>query len=57
MESGDFFYTGSFADGVFDGEGTIKYRNGETFIGRFRNGERIVGRHSMPDGSFYDGEY
>jgi len=50
-------YTGSFREGVFEGEGVIKYRNGETFKGIFKAGERAVGRHSMPDTSYYDGEY
>ncbi len=35
----------------------MRYKNGETFAGKFRVGERVLGRHTMPDGSFYDGAY
>lgn len=53
LEEPDYIYTGEFKEGFFDGEGTIKYRNGETFIGRFKAGEKIQGKHLLQDGSYY----
>ena len=33
-------YSGEFKDNLYNGSGTIKYLNGDTFIGQFRNGKK-----------------
>lgn len=35
----------------------MKYKTGETFTGKFKNGERVEGKLTMPDGSYYDGQF
>lgn len=57
LEEDDYTYIGMFSEGLFDGEGKIKYKNGETFQGIFKAGNRISGVHVMIDGSYYDGQY
>lgn len=35
----------------------IKYKNGEVYTGNFREGLKFIGRHTMVDGSFYEGMF
>ena len=50
-------YEGKFKDGVFHGDGKIKFNNGETFEGSFLEGDKHLGRLTYPDGSYYDGMF
>jgi len=38
LEEVEYIYTGDFKDGLFDGDGIIRYKNGETLAGKFRAG-------------------
>lgn len=53
----ELVYEGSFKNGLFEGEGVIRYKNGEIFTGKFKEGNKSVGRHVMADSSFYEGSF
>lgn len=53
----EYVYEGQFKDNLFNGDGIIRYHNGEIFQGSFVEGEKHIGHHSYPDGSYYDGMF
>ena len=45
------------AEGAPDGEGTMVYPDGATFVGTMQTGQRVTGTYTFADGSVYEGEY
>jgi hypothetical protein len=64
FQTKDFKYTGSFSNGLYEGEGEIEYSNGNKFKGKFLKGKRY-GYGEMVDmakaiiyqGHFYDDKF
>jgi hypothetical protein len=51
-------YTGEFANGMFNGEGTLIYHNGMSYTGEFRNNRMHgKGRMEWPNGDTFEGEF
>lgn len=51
-------YKGQFTRGVFDGEGELKFKNGDVYKGEFLNGQKHgQGKYSYKSGDFYEGRF
>ncbi len=51
-------YEGQFENGLFHGEGTLRWRNGDVYTGQFRQGlMHGKGRHIVPELFVYEGEF
>jgi len=65
MEQADGTYTGKVSkDGLYQGQGVIDYRNGDTYDGSFKGGKRhgwgrftIASRTPSGSGDMYEGEW
>lgn len=55
---GGMTYAGGWRDGVYDGQGTFTWPNGDRYVGEFRDGE-LSGRGVLTstDGNRYEGEW
>ena len=53
-----FTYTGDFENGLPNGEGNIKFENGDIYEGEFYNGKiEGIGKMTFQNGSVYEGEF
>jgi hypothetical protein len=53
-----FTYTGDFENGLPNGEGKIKFENGDIYEGEFYNGKiEGIGKMTFQNGSVYEGEF
>lgn len=51
-------YEGAWANGAYEGQGTLKLSSGDTYEGEWIGGARNgKGKRTYPDGSIYDGEW
>ena len=64
MQNGDGYfkdklgeYTGSFSGGVFSGQGTYKYANGDVYTGAWKNGKPHGTGKLTSGGEVYEGSF
>ncbi len=50
-------YSGDWVDDKMEGEGVLKWADGDVFVGRFKNGESSVGIFNFATGEVCDGEW
>ena len=56
--SAEFDYEGDFKDGVKNGKGVMKHKNGDIYEGSFRNDVKYGnGVYRFKDGEIYEGEF
>ena len=53
----DSVYEGQTLNGFANGKGVETFKDGSIFKGMFLEGYMLKGKHTLPDGSYYQGDY
>ncbi|MBC7775074.1 MAG: hypothetical protein H7246_06505 [Phycisphaerae bacterium] len=57
FETSAYIYKGEFKDGLFEGTGTLTYKNGDLYNGSFKEGQMSgSGTYKYGNGDYYSGE-